>query len=456
MEPLNTDDPHVVGPFELLARLGAGGMGVAYLARRIVLEGLTDEVTQVYNLIEPDGVVADDSSGLVVVKMIQPSLLDGDPKVRKRFGREIEAVRAVIDERVPALVAFQEDPTDDRPWFAMDYIAGPSLQTMVEESGTFGVGPYAALGLALVDALRAIHGAGLLHRDLKPGNVVLGPDGPVVLDFGLAVLMERTSGQVLTKSGTGLGTPAYMPLEQLKNAKHVDKSADVYSLGATLFFALTGRKPYEWMPLPVPPAWDGVEAPFLPLLAQILVPAPGQRPDLDAVEMGLRALLAEADLTPELADQQLKALVEAADLVPKLPDEALDDDIDPAVQEQLRQALDPDSDEPGLDFYGIDPDEIEWAAEEADHDPQADPGHGGQVPDVPVPPEPPAQAEPAEPAPQPSPGDEDPFPASYRPSPRRRSHELVESSISGAGTPPRAAREVADRLRKAYAHRGIL
>ncbi len=118
-----------------------------------------------------------------------------------------------------------------------------------------------------MDALRAIHGAKLLHRDLKPGNIALGPDGPVVLDFGLAVLTERDSAAALTKTGAGFGTPSYMSLEQATDTKHVTESADVYSLGAVLFFAASKRPPYPFSPLPTAPNWDGLYAPYLPCWA---------------------------------------------------------------------------------------------------------------------------------------------------------------------------------------------
>lgn len=97
---------------------------------------------------------------------------------------------------------------------------------------------------ALDLALRAIHGAKLLHRDLKPGNIAVGPDGPVVLDFGLAVLTEWDSDAALTKTGAGFGTPTYMSLEQARDTKHVTESSDIYSLGAVLFFAAAQRPPY--------------------------------------------------------------------------------------------------------------------------------------------------------------------------------------------------------------------
>ncbi|MER6843788.1 serine/threonine-protein kinase [Streptomyces platensis] len=468
MKPLDTDaDPCVVGPFELLARLGEGGMGIAYVARRIPLDGLSDELTAAYRLIESDDSAEDDESRLVVVKMIQPDLLDGEPHARERFGREIDAVRAVVGGRVPAVIA--ADPEAVEPWFAMDYIAGPSLQIMVKESGTFAVGPYAALGLALVDALRAIHGARLLHRDLKPRNVVLGPDGPVVLDFGLAVLSERQSSQALTRTGDRLGTRPYMPLEQLTDTKHVKEPADVYALGATLFFALTGRPPYPIVPLMTEPNWDGIDTAFMPLLAQILVPAPGRRPDLDAVETSLLALLAGADLTPDLAAEQLRALVAAAGLTPELPSGVLADRADPAVRELAQKAVDagaaPDAPwaegaaaDPAVDdlgFYGIvDTDEMDRAAEVDDRADSPD-AYPPTLVD-------PAPAQPVEPVPQPTPGDEapsqpepdsGPSPTSYRLAPPQ---PPKEPSPRAPQSPPRAAQNVASRLRKAYAHRGNL
>lgn len=460
MKPLDIDaDRRVVGPFELLARLGAGGMGVAYLARRIPLEGLPDDMAAAYRLVESDDGDADPGR-LVVVKMIQPHLLD-EPQARERFAREVDAVRAVVSDRVPALRA--ADPEAPEPWFAMDYIAGPSLHTLVKESGPLDVGPYAALGLALVDALAAIHGTGLLHRDLKPSNVVLGPDGPVVLDFGLAVLTERRSSQALTRTGDRMGTRPYMPVEQLRDTKHVEESADVYALGATLFFALTGRPPYPLMPLMSPPKWDGVDVGFLPLLAQVLVASPSQRPRLDAVRESLFALLADAGVTFDAATEQLRARVAASGLTPKLPPRALADRADPAVQELAQKAVDegaaPDApwaeDDPG--FYGlVDTDEIERAADAVD----GPGGPGGYTPTLVDPdPAPPARGDESDEAAPPA-------PTSYPlPAPRPEEQDPTDptdptdpaaTTPSAPQAPPRAAQRVASRLRERYAHRGDL
>ncbi|MFD8428334.1 serine/threonine-protein kinase [Streptomyces coelicoflavus] len=467
MEPLDTEaDPRVVGPFELLARLGAGGMGVAYLARGIPLEGLPDEMAAAYRLIEPDHEAAADpadSARLVVVKMVLPDLLNHQPQARERFAREIDAVRAVVSDRVPALRG--ADPEAVEPWFAMDYVAGPSLHALVKESGPLGVGPYAALGLALVDALRAIHGTKLLHRDLKPSNVVLGPNGPMVLDFGLAVLSERQSGQSLTRTGDHMGTRPYMPVEQLRDTKHVEEPADVYALGATLFFALTGRPPYPVMPLMSPPKWDGVGVAFVPLLAQVLVASPSQRPDLDGVQESLFALLADAGLTLDAATAQLQDRIAAAGLTPELPRQALADHGDPTVRELAQHAVDrgdaPDApwadDDPG--FYGlVDTDEIERAADAAaDADGPAAPGEHPPTLLDPAPASRPAPSPPVAPAPRAEAhGDPEPVPTSYPLPPPRPGDDAEEPGAAAPQPPPRAARKVAASIRERYAHRGDL
>ncbi|MER5477542.1 protein kinase [Streptomyces sp. NPDC002734] len=466
MQPLDTDqDPAVLGPFELLARLGAGGMGVAYLARRLPLDGLTEEEAAAYHLVEPDEGADTGEARLTVIKMIQPDLLDL-PEARERFRTEIDAVRAVVSDRVPALVAAVPDAAE--PWFAMDYVAGPTLHQLVKETGILPLGPCAALGLALVDALRAIHGTGLLHRDLKPGNVVLGPNGPVVLDFGLAVLTDRPSSQALTATGTTKGTHAYMPFEQLQDTKHVKEPADVYSLGATLFFALTRRPPFPLVPLMASPSFDGVDAVFVPLLAQILVATPSQRPDLDSIETSLLSLLAAADLTPQQAADQLLARVVASGLIPELPEEILAETVDPKVQEEARRAVGEAADELAdaeAEFFGIDTDNVEWAEEVAAGGQHAEPDATppSDVRDAAQPePMPPQGASPSagsdvegEGADWPGSGAEPvPPPTSYRLPPPRRSAPTGPSRVKA---PPRApALKIAEQLRRAYARNGRL
>ncbi|MEU5809106.1 serine/threonine-protein kinase [Streptomyces sp. NPDC047718] len=464
MKPLDTDvDPCVVGPFELLARLGEGGMGVAYLARELPLDGLPDDLAAAYRLADPGESADTAEARLVVVKMIQPDLLD-DVQARERFDREIDAVRAVVSDRVPALVA-AAPPQSARPWYSMDFIAGPDLHTMVTQAGPLAVGPAAALGLALVDALRAIHGAKLLHRDLKPANVVLGPDGPVVLDFGLAVLVERRASQAITKPGEAWGSWPYAPYEQMTDFRNVKEPADVYGLGAVLFFALTGRPPYSTQPLITPPDWSGVDSHFLPLLGQILKAGAGQRPTLDAVDMELQALLIQADLTPEIAAEQLRNLVEAVGLSPELPPGVLADHADPVVRDLAQKAVDagaaPDApwavgtggDLPDFDpgFYGlVDTDEIEWAAEADDHA-VAPAGYTPTLVD-------PAPTDPAQPpgdpiSPQEGQPGKEALPTSYLLAPPRPAENPAATTPQPT---PQAALKVAEELRRVYAHRGAL
>ncbi|MER5403129.1 serine/threonine-protein kinase [Streptomyces sp. NPDC002769] len=357
MQPLNKKDPRILGTFEILALLGTGGMGRAYLARSLPLENLAPEWEAVYRLADPDDEPADGPE-LVVVKVIRPDLLrdqdpQGEAEARARFATEVDAIRAVASPRVPSLIG--ADPDGDPPWLAMDFIHGPALDTLVHGRGPLAAGPCASLGLALVEALRAIHGAGLYHRDLKPGNIVLGPYGPVVLDFGLAVLAERRYSQALTESNKSMGTFPYMPLEQLKSTKKVDHAADVYALGASLFFALTGKPPFPFIPLAEPPLWTGVDTLFRPLLEKIIVPAPADRPSLDEVEDALLDLLVGQGLTAEAAAAELAETVAAAGLAPQLPAAALADHGDPEVRELAQRAVD----------RGAAPDDL-WPDDESD------------------------------------------------------------------------------------------
>lgn len=355
MKPLDDmEDPRSLGPFLLLARLGEGGMGRAYLARWLPPARIGPQWQAACRPSAVDDFEAGEER-LVVVKVIRPDLLDGGDAgppvetVRARFAREIDAVRAVVSERVPALVA--ADAEADRPWLAMDYVHGPTLRKLVVAGGCLPPVPWAALGLALVDALRAIHGAGLYHRDLKPGNVMLGPEGPVVLDFGLAVLAERRSSQALTHSRARLGTDCYMPLEQLRDAKNVDHAADVYALGATLYFAACGRPPFPYFPLDEEPSWTDVPGPLRPLLTKIIVARPELRPSLEEVERDLLDLLAEHGAIDEQAFRQLAQASGAPGMAPELPDEA---PADPTTPEQERPDAPWAGPEPDLfeEFFG--------------------------------------------------------------------------------------------------------
>ncbi|MGW6567062.1 serine/threonine-protein kinase [Streptomyces sp. NPDC054975] len=433
----------MLGPFELLAVLGQGGMGRTYLGRRLPLENLGPELETEYHLAEFTEWA---QPTLAAVKVIKPSKLrdsseHSEEEARARFAQEIETMRTVASARVPALLGADADA--EQPWLAMDYVHGPTLHKLVHTCGPLAVGPYGALGLALVDALRAIHGAKLLHRDLKPGNIALGPDGPVVLDFGLAVLTERDSAAALTKTGVGFGTPSYMSLEQATDTKHVTESADIYSLGAVLFFAASKRPPYPFSPLPTAPKWDGLYAPYLPLLGRILVQVEAQRPSLDEIESDLQQLLAVHGLTEEAAADQLRALVAESGLVPELPAKALSDLPAPEIQQVAQQAVN----------QGASPDSP-WVPDLFDEFLEAE-AEDVEPLDVP-----------AEPAPGPAeyvptvvdPGAQ-PAPEAGTPQPTVTSYHLSPPQPPVAPDPavaPSVALRAAERLRKVYAHSGRL
>ncbi len=216
MKPLKAGDPRAVGDIELCGRLGEGGMGTVYF-------GVT-----------PDG-------AQVAVKTIRQDLTEND-EAKDRFDRETLVLGMVTGPRIAALLAASE-PDEIPPWFATEYVRGLTLSEYIAERGPLSITMAAALGIMLAEGLDDIHTAGLLHRDLKPGNVILGADGPRVIDFGLAGLID-SAGDITHTSGM-VGTPVCMAPEQAKSPKDLTTAVDVYALGAVLMFAMTGRYPYE-------------------------------------------------------------------------------------------------------------------------------------------------------------------------------------------------------------------
>ncbi|MFC8140188.1 serine/threonine-protein kinase [Streptomyces paradoxus] len=213
MRPLDVDEPTVVGPYRLLGRLGSGGMGRVYLGR---------------------------SAGgrTVAVKIVHPHFAL-DEEFRARFRREVEAARRVGGAwTAPVLDA---DPGARVPWVATAYAAGPSLSAAVADGGPLPAHTVRALGAGLAEALAAVHELGLVHRDVKPSNVLLTLDGPLLIDFGIARATDGTAS--LTSTGVSIGSPGYMSPEQILG-RGVTGAADVFSLGAVLAYAATGRPPF--------------------------------------------------------------------------------------------------------------------------------------------------------------------------------------------------------------------
>ncbi|WP_424212395.1 serine/threonine-protein kinase [Streptomyces sp. BI20] len=214
VEQLTQHDPRRIGPFEVLGRLGAGGMGLVYLARSA-------------------------SGRRVAIKTVRTELAE-DQLFRVRFTREVEAARAVSGFYTAAVV--DADPRAAVPWLATAYVPAPSLEEIVNECGPMPAQAVRWLAAGIAEALQSIHGAGLVHRDLKPSNVLVVEDGPRVIDFGIASGVSNTR---LTMTNVAVGTPAYMSPEQAKDSRSVKGASDVFSLGSTLVFAATGHPPYH-------------------------------------------------------------------------------------------------------------------------------------------------------------------------------------------------------------------
>ncbi len=254
LEPLDRADPREVGGYSIVARLGAGGMG------RVFLAGTRD-------------------GRRLAVKVIRPELAD-DGEFRRRFQREIAAAQRVHSAYTAPVV--DADPGGARPWLATAYIPGPSLAQAVTGSGPLPPRSVRFLVAAIAEALRDIHAAGVIHRDLKPSNVVLAPDGPRVIDFGVARAADATP---LTRTGVGVGSPQFMAPEQALG-QACTPAADVFALGALAFFAATGRSAFGDGPDAAvlfriahhDPDLEGCPDQLRPLITRCLAKDPQHRP----------------------------------------------------------------------------------------------------------------------------------------------------------------------------------
>ncbi|MFD0119944.1 serine/threonine-protein kinase [Streptomyces virginiae] len=268
--PLSPHDPTELGGYELLGRIGHGGMGQVYLGE------------------SPGGEPA-------AVKVIKPSVVDSE--TRQRFAQEVEILKTIWGARIAALL--DADPEADRPWLATEYIEGLDLSRHLASHGPLPSLLTASLGATLAEALATVHKQGLLHRDLKPANVLLGPNGPKIIDFGLAVFAE--SSVSLTAPNTVVGTPSCMPPEQANGEKPLTPAVDVYALGAVLLFAASGHLPYQAANIHVlfhqvtdpakTPDLSGVPDELVPLLTAMLAHQAQDRPALDDVVKQCRTVI---------------------------------------------------------------------------------------------------------------------------------------------------------------------
>ncbi|MFD4275515.1 bifunctional serine/threonine-protein kinase/ABC transporter substrate-binding protein [Streptomyces cyaneofuscatus] len=212
MEPLRSTDPARIAGYRILGRLGAGGMGVVLLGR------------------SPGG-------ALVAIKLIRAEYAD-DAGFRTRFRREVAIARQVRNRwAVPVVDA---DTEAGAPWLATEFVPGPALSEAVGGGAPLPERSVRALGSMLAEALEAVHGAGLVHRDVKPGNVLLGLDGPRLIDFGIARALDDT---VLTATDAIVGSPGFLSPEQAQG-RRIGPPSDIFSLGCVLVYAATGGRPF--------------------------------------------------------------------------------------------------------------------------------------------------------------------------------------------------------------------
>ena len=242
--PLRQTDPSQVGRYRLIARLGAGGMGVVYLG------------------VDPNG-------QQVAVKVLRPEMAD-DPEFRVRFGREITMLTRV--QGVCTVRVIEADTQAPKPFLVTEYADGPSLSEYIDARGPLDAGMLYGLATGLAEALAAIHAAGIVHRDLKPSNVLLTAGGPKVIDFGIAQALDTTS---LTKTGITVGSAGFMAPEQIIGK--AGTAADIFTWAVTVAYAASGQSPF------------GTGAPDV-ILYRIMHTAP----DITAVPPGLRPLVEAA------------------------------------------------------------------------------------------------------------------------------------------------------------------
>ncbi|MFD0902214.1 serine/threonine-protein kinase [Actinomadura sediminis] len=247
--PLRADDPASIGPYRLAGRLGEGGQGVVYLGE-------------------------DETGQRVAVKVLKTS----DPAARTRFLREMESARRVAPFCTAAVL--DSSTRGDRPYVVSEYIDGPSLAQRVQEDGPLHGGALVRLAVNTASALAAIHSAGIVHRDLKPANVLLGPDGPRVVDFGIARAIDAETNTQM------VGTPAYFAPEWIDGRPPTERS-DVFAWAGTVVYAATGTPPFGSGPTFAAlmnriangePRLDGVPPALRPVIARCLAKDPALRP----------------------------------------------------------------------------------------------------------------------------------------------------------------------------------
>ncbi len=296
--PLRPSDPAQVGPHRLLARVGQGGMGTVYL-----------------------GVSPDERA--VAVKVLRDGV--ADPAARNRFRRELDALRRVRGAHLVEVL--DADVDADMPYLVTRFIPGQRLDDVVAKAGPLPGRELHQVARGLADALTTLHAAGVVHRDLTPGNVLVLDGQPHVIDLGLATAADLTA---LTHSGLVVGTPGYLAPEQVRGWS-VSPAVDIHAWGATVAFAATGRPPYG-MGRPEAvlyrivhdvPDLAGLQPPLDRLIAAAMDPEPLRRPTAHELLSELGGARAAEPVTVRLPhDVDPRSLDVTALLTPEAPQPA--------------------------------------------------------------------------------------------------------------------------------------
>ncbi|EFC84083.1 serine/threonine-protein kinase [Parafrankia sp. EUN1f] len=252
--PLAASDPCEISGYPLQARIGEGGMGAVYLSHT------------------PGG-------RPLALKMVRPEFAT-DPDFRARFAKEVAIAQRVQGPYTVPVIDADVDAV--RPWIATAYVPAPSLAVAIARTGVLPESTVLMLIAGVAEALQSIHRAGVIHRDLKPGNVILAPDGPRVIDFGVARAIDAATA-AMTQTGARLGTPAFMAPEQVQG-RPLDRPGDIFALGSTAYFALTGRPPFGVDAAVFhriehqQPDWSGCSDDLRDILSRCMAKDPASRP----------------------------------------------------------------------------------------------------------------------------------------------------------------------------------